>query len=302
MTSSSTSAGQPRTAANAQPIADSGTLRIGDDLQVYRLGFGAMRLTGPGIWGEPRDPDEAIRVLRRAIEQGVNFIDTADSYGPNVSERLIAEALHPYPPGVVIATKAGFDRPGPDQWTVNGRPEHLRTACDGSLRRLRVDRIDLYQLHRIDPAVPADDQIGTLRDLKAEGKIRHLGLSEVSVAQIAHARSIAPIVSVQNRYSLTDRAHEDVLDYCERERIGFIPWYPLAAGSLTSPGGVVQRMATRRGVTSAQLAIAWLLSRSPVMLPIPGTSRVQHLEENIAASSLRLDEGELRELAAANSR
>lgn len=280
-------------------IVDSGTFRIGDDLQIYRLGFGAMRLTGPGIWGEPKDADEAVRVLRRAVELGVNFIDTADSYGPDVSERLIAKALYPYPSGLVIATKAGLERPGPDQWTENGRPEHLRAACDGSLRRLRVDRIDLYQLHRIDPAVPADDQIGTLRDLQAEGKIRHVGLSEVSAAQIAHARSIVPIVTVQNRYSLTDREHEEVLDYCEREGIGFIPWYPLAAGALTAAGGAVERAAARLGATNAQLAIAWLLSRSPVMLPIPGTSRVQHLEENIAAASLKLDKGDLQELSTA---
>jgi aryl-alcohol dehydrogenase-like predicted oxidoreductase len=258
-----------------------------------------MRLTGDGIWGEPQDHGEAIRVLRRAIELDVNFIDTADSYGPEVSERLIAEALHPYPQGVVIATKGGFDRPGPNQWTENGRPEHLRAACEGSLRRLRVDQIDLYQLHRIDPKVPADDQLGTLAALQTEGKIRDVGLSEVTVAQIEHARTIVPIVTVQNRYSLTDRVHEDVLDYCEREGIGFIPWYPLAAGELTAPGGPVSRIATRLGFTTAQIALAWLLWRSPVMLPIPGTSRVRHLEENVAAASATLDERELHELAQA---
>jgi aryl-alcohol dehydrogenase-like predicted oxidoreductase len=257
-----------------------------------------MRLTGEGIWGEPRDRDEAIRVLRRAIELGVTFIDTADSYGPHVSEQLIAEALYPYPPDLVIATKGGFDRPGPNQWTENGRPEHLRGACEGSLRRLRVDRIDLYQLHRIDPKVPADEQLATLEALQTEGKIRHVGLSEVTVAQIEHARTIVPIATVQNRYSLTDREHEDVLDYCEREGIGFIPWYPLAAGELIAPGGPLNRLAASLGLTTAQLALAWLLWRSPVMLPIPGTSRVGHLEENIAAASVILDERQLRELAA----
>jgi pyridoxine 4-dehydrogenase len=285
------------TASSARPAGGSGTFRIGGELSIYRLGFGAMRLTGPGVWGEPRDPDEAIRVLRRAVDLGVTFIDTADSYGPDVSERLIAEALHPYPTGLVIATKAGFERPGPDRWTMNGRPAHLRAACEGSLRRLRLKRIDLFQLHRIDPSVPADDQIGTLETLQAEGKLRHIGLSEVSVAQIAHARSIVPIATVQNRYSLTDREHEEVVDYCEREGIGFIPWYPLGAGSLTAPGGLLERVSTRHGVTKMQVALAWLLWRSPVMLPIPGTSRVRHLEENVAAASLTLDEGELRELS-----
>jgi aryl-alcohol dehydrogenase-like predicted oxidoreductase len=278
----------------------SGTFRIGSDLSVRRLGFGAMRLTGDGIWGEPRDRDEAIRVLRRAIELGVDFIDTADSYGPEVSERLIAEALHPYPRGLVIATKGGFDRSGPNQWTTNGRPEHLRAACEGSLRRLRVDRIDLYQLHRIDPEVDAEDQLGTLKALQAEGKIRHLGLSEVTVSQIEHARSIVPIVTVQNRYSLTDREHEAVLIYCEREGLGFIPWYPLAAGALTAPGGAISRIAERLHLTTSQLALAWLLRRSPVILPIPGTSRVQHLEENVAAASAVLDERDVQELEQAS--
>ena len=277
--------------------ARSGTFRIGGDLPVRRLGFGAMRLTGDGIWGPPRDQDEAIRVLRRAIELGIDFIDTADSYGPDVSERLIAEALHPYPSGLVIATKGGFVRPGPNQWTEDGRPDHLRAACEGSLRRLRVERIDLYQLHRIDSKVPAQDQLGTLRALQAEGKIRHIGLSEVTSAQIEAARAIVPIVSVQNRYSLTDRAHEDVLDYCERNGIGFIPWYPLAAGALLAPGGPIERLAARLGCTTAQLALAWLLRRSPVMLPIPGTSRVGHLEENVAAASLVLDDQQWADLA-----
>ena len=275
-----------------------GTLRIGD-LSIHRLGFGAMRLTGEGIWGEPRDRNEAIRVLRRAVELGINFIDTADSYGPGVSERLIAEALYPYPADLVIATKGGFERPGPNQWIENGRPEHLRSACEGSLRRLRVARIDLYQLHRIDPNVPAEDQLGTLRDLQAEGKIRNIGLSEVTVAQIAHARSIVPIVTVQNRYSIADRAAEDVLDYCERAKIGFIPWFPLAAGDLTGPGSVLDRTARELKITKSQLALAWLLWRSPVMIPIPGTSRVKHLEENVAAASLKLDETKLRDLGQA---
>ena len=281
---------------NSQPAFNGGTFLIGGDLPVRRLGFGAMRLTGNGIWGEPRDHDEAIRVLRRAVELGVNFIDTADSYGPEVSERLIAEALYPYPADLVIATKAGLERPGPDQWTENGQPEHLRAACDGSLRRLRVERIDLYQLHRIDPKVPAEDQLGTLKELQAQGKIRHIGLSEVTVAQIEHARAIVPVVTVQNRYSLADQSAEDVLNYCERSDIGFIPWFPLAAGDLTAAGGAIDRTAARLKVTTSQLALAWLLWRSPVMLPIPGTSRVEHLEENVAAASLKLDEATLREL------
>jgi pyridoxine 4-dehydrogenase len=272
------------------PASRSGEFRIGGELPVHRLGFGAMRITGKGIWGEPQDRDEALRVLRRALALGVNLIDTADSYGPEVSERLIAAALHPYPSGLVIATKAGFVRPGPDQWTTNGRPKHLRAACEGSLRRLRLDHIDLLQLHRIDPDVPADDQLGTLKELQVEGKIRHAGLSEVTVDQIQYARTILPIVTVQNRYSLTDRTSEDVLDYCEREGIGFIPWYPLAAGELAAPGGQLDRIATRLGATTSQLALAWLLRRSPVMLPIPGTSRVSHLEENIAAALVRLDD------------
>jgi pyridoxine 4-dehydrogenase len=278
------------------PAAESGEFAIGGDLPVWRLGFGAMRITGKGVWGEPKDHDEAIRVLRRAVELGINFIDTADSYGPHVSERLIAEALHPYPAGLVIATKAGFDRTGPDQWRMNGRPEHLRSACDGSLKRLKLERIDLYQLHRIDPAYPAEDQLGTLKDLQSEGKIRHIGLSEVSVAQIKHARTIVPIVSVQNRYSLADRAAEDVLEYCERESIGFIPWFPLGAGELAAPGGKLARAAEELKIATSQLALAWLLWRSPVMLPIPGTSRVNHLEENVATAAVKVDDRKMREL------
>jgi pyridoxine 4-dehydrogenase len=278
------------------PAAKSGEFRIGGDLPVWRLGFGAMRITGKGIWGEPKDHDEAIRVLRRAVELGINFIDTADSYGPHVSEKLIAEALHPYPAGLVIATKAGFDRTGPDQWRMNGRPEHLRKACEGSLQRLKLERIDLYQLHRIDPAYPAEDQLGTLKDLQAQGKIKHIGLSEVSIAQIKHARTIVPIVSVQNRYSLADRVAEDVLEYCERESIGFIPWFPLGAGELAAPGGKLARTAEELKITTSQLALAWLLWRSPVMLPIPGTSSVKHLEENVAAAAVKVDDRKMREL------
>jgi aryl-alcohol dehydrogenase-like predicted oxidoreductase len=278
------------------PVAQAGAFRMGGDLPVYRLGFGAMRITGKGIWGEPEDRDEAIRVLRRAVELGINFVDTADSYGPEVSERLIAQALHPYPAGLVIASKAGFDRPGPNQWKENGRPEHLRAACEGSLRRLRLERIDLFQLHRIDPAVPAEDQLGALKDLQRQGKIRHIGLSEVSVDQIEHARTIIPISTVQNRYSLADRGSEDVLDYCEKSDIGFIPWFPLAAGDLTKANSPVARAASQSKCTVSQLALAWLLWRSPVMLPIPGTSQVAHLEENVAAASLKLDRTMLQEL------
>jgi len=276
--------------------ANAGTFLIGNDLRVNRLGFGAMRITGEGIWGEPKDRAEAIRVLRRAVELGVNFIDTADSYGPLVSEEIIAEALHPYPAGLVIATKAGFDRPGPNKWVENGRPEHLREACEGSLRRLRLERIDLFQLHRIDAKVPAEDQLGTLKQLQTEGKVKHVGLSEVSVAQIEMSRKTIPIVSVQNKYSLADQASDDVLTYCERENIGFIPWFPLAAGKLSGTDSPLARMASAHLVTPSQLALAWLLRRSPVMLPIPGTSKVSHLEENIAAASIKLDDSEMVEL------
>jgi len=285
---------------DARPAARSGTFLLGGDLPVHRLGFGAMRLTGKGIWGEPRDAREAVAVLRRAVELGVNLIDTADSYGPEVSERLIAAALYPYPQGLVIATKAGFERPGPDQWKVNGRPERLRAACEGSLRRLKLERLDLYQLHRIDPRVPFEDQLGTLKRLQEEGKIRHIGLSEVSVADIERARKIVPIVSVQNRYSPTDRQHESVLDHCERGRVGFMPWYPLGAGAALRPGSPLDRVAARLHATPAQVAIAWLLRRSPVMLPIPGTSRVQHLEENVAAALLELSTRDFEAIARAS--
>ena len=281
---------------NEAPAKKSGEFLIGGDLRVTRLGFGAMRITGNGIWGEPADRAEAGRVLRRAVELGINFIDTADSYGPGVSEEIIAEALYPYPKGLVIATKGGFDRPGPDIWVENGKPEQLKSACEGSVRRLRLDRIDLYQLHRIDPKLPPEDQLGTLKDLQAQGKIKHIGLSEVSVRQIQHARTIVPIVSVQNRYSVSDRGSEDVLEYCEKERIGFIPWFPLAAGRVSGSESPISRMAARWKVSSSQLALEWLLARSPVMLPIPGTSRVEHLEENVAAAKLKIDRNQWQEL------
>lgn len=275
-----------------------GTIALGGDLNVHRLGFGAMRLTGTGIWGMPKDPDEARRVLRRAIALGVNLIDTADSYGPGVNEQLIAESLHPYRADLVIATKGGYERPGPGRWVEDGRPEHLREALEGSLRRLRLERIDLYQLHRIDPKVPAGDQFGTLADLRREGKIRHVGLSEATIAQIEDARAILPIVSVQNRYNLADRGWEVVLEYCAEEGLAFIPWFPLAVGQLagSAAGGAIRRAAERHGATPAQIALAWLLRRSPVMLPIPGTSSVRHLEENLAAAGVTFDDEEFEDL------
>jgi aryl-alcohol dehydrogenase-like predicted oxidoreductase len=285
-------------------LADkAGEFLIGNDLRVARLGFGAMRLTGKGIWGAPANRADALTVLRRAVELGVNFIDTADSYGPHVAEELIAEALHPYPAGLVIATKGGFDRPGPDKWVENGRPEHLISACEGSLRRLRLDRIDLYQLHRIDSKVPAADQLGTLKKLQEQGKIKHIGLSEVSVQQIQDSQKIVDVVSVQNRYSVTDRGSEDVLNYCEQHKIGFIPWFPLAAGKLSGPDSPIGHAAKKLNATPSQAALAWLLWRSPVMLPIPGTSNAKHLEENVAAAGLKVDEAEFKTLlrsAAAN--
>jgi pyridoxine 4-dehydrogenase len=277
-------------------VRASGTFRIGGDLEVVRLGFGAMRITGDGIWGPPRDHDEAVRVLRRAVELGVNLIDTADSYGPRVSEELIAEALQPYPDDLVIATKAGFDRPGPGRWEENGRPEHLREAVDGSLARLRLDRIDLLQLHRIDPKVPADDQLETLRELRSQGKIRSIGLSEVSLEQLEHARTVVDVVSVQNLYNVTNRRSEPVLDRCGELGIGFIPWYPLAIGKLADPGGTLADASRRAGATPSQVALAWLLHRSPVMLPIPGTSRVAHLEENLGAATVSLTDEDMRAL------
>ena len=272
--------------------AASGTFTIGGDLPIHRLGFGAMRITGKGIWGEPKDPEEVRRVLRRAVELGVNFIDTADSYGPAVSEPLIGSTLSPYPKGLVIATKGGLTRQGPDAWAPVGRPEYLRQQLEMSLRYLRVERIDLYQLHRIDPKVPVEESLGVLKDAQKQGKIRHIGLSEVSAAEIERAQKTVTIVSVQNLYNLLDRQHEPVLQYCQKHNIAFIPWFPVGAGKLAQPGGPLDQAAKRHGATVAQLSLAWLLHHSPVMLPIPGTSRVAHVEENIAAASLRLDHAE----------
>jgi aryl-alcohol dehydrogenase-like predicted oxidoreductase len=275
-----------------RPAAASGTLTIGGDLPVTRLGFGAMRITGKGIWGPPADHDEAIRVLRRAVELGVDLIDTADSYGPSVSEDLIREALHPYD-GLTIATKGGLTRSGPDEWAPVGRPEYLRQCVEMSLRRLGVERIDLYQLHRIDPQVPLPDQLGVLKDLQNEGKIRHLGLSEVSVEELTEAGKLVQVVSVQNRYNLTDRHSEEVVDYCETAGIAFIPWAPLA-----QHGSVLAEAAARHDATPSQLALAWLLRRSPVILPIPGTGSVEHLEENIAGAGVQLTDAEYDALTA----
>jgi aryl-alcohol dehydrogenase-like predicted oxidoreductase len=279
----------------AGPAAAGGTITLGGELTVHRMGFGAMRLTGKGIWGPPADRAEAVRVLRRAIELGVNFIDTAESYGPHVSEEIIAEALHPYPEGLVIATKGGLERPGPDQWVENGRPDYLRRNLEGSLRRLRLERIDLWQLHRIDSKVPPDEQFGVVREFLDEGLVRHVGLSEVTTEDIESARKVFPVVSVQNRYNVGDREWEAEVEYCEREGLAFIPWFPLSAGSLEE-GGPLDRVARRRDATVYQVALAWLLARSPSMLVIPGTSSVKHLEENIAAAELTLTEAELTEL------
>lgn len=283
------------TAPNA---AASGTFTLGNDLTVNRFGFGAMRITGKGIWGEPQNPDECKKVLRRAIDLGVNFIDTADSYGPEVSERLIAETLHPYPQGLVIATKGGLTRQGPDQWQPVGRPEYIRQCLELSLRRLKTDTIDLYQLHRIDPKVPAEETLGALKDLQAQGKIRHIGLSEVSIEELEHAQTIVDIVAVQNLYNLTERKSEALLDYCTEKKIGFIPWFPVAGGELFKPGGPLDEAAKKHDATIAQLALAWLLKRSPVMLPIPGTSSVAHLEENVGAASVQLTSQEFESLNA----
>ncbi|MBW9117605.1 aldo/keto reductase [Rhizobium cauense] len=277
--------------------ATSGQFSIGD-ITINRLGFGAMRVTGPGIWGPPADKAGALATLRRLPEIAVNFIDTADSYGPDVSEELISETLHPYG-GLLIATKAGLTRQGPDRWTPNGRPDYLIERAKGSLKKLRVDRIDLWQLHRIDPKVPAAEQFGAVKKLLDEGVIAHAGLSEVSVEDIKAARKVFPVATVQNRYNLVDRGSEDVLDYCERESIGFIPWYPLAAGELARPGSVLDRLAKKYDATPSQIALAWVLKRSPVMLPIPGTSKVKHLEENVAAASIVLDDGDFAALDAA---
>jgi aryl-alcohol dehydrogenase-like predicted oxidoreductase len=274
------------------------TFTIGGDLEVRRLGFGAMRITGDGIWGPPADPDNAKAVLRRVLELGVNLIDTADSYGPDVSENLIAEALHPYPEGLVIATKGGLRRTGPGEWPRDAHPDRLRECLEGSLRRLRVDRIDLYQLHSPDPKVPLEDSLGALKEAQAQGKIRHIGVSNVSLDELERARAVVDVVTVQNRYNLVDRHSEGVLDACEAAGIGFIPWFPLATGDLARPGGPLDALAQAHDATPAQLAIAWLLARSPVILPIPGTASVSHLEENVAAGELELEPQELDRLAA----
>jgi len=274
--------------------ANSGTVALGGELTINRLGFGAMRITGEGIWGPPKDPAAAIAVLRRAIELGVNFIDTADSYGPNVSEELIAKALAPYPKDLVIATKGGWNRPGPNQWTHDASPAHLRKAVEGSLKRLRLDRIDVYQLHAPDPAVPFDASLETLANMQSEKKIRLIGLSNVTMEHIERARKILPIVSVQNRYSFADREWDYVVDYCERNRIVFIPWFPLGAGTVA--GRLLETIAKARQVKPIQVALAWLLKRSPIMLPIPGTSSIEHLEENVRAASLQLTDEEYLKL------
>ncbi|OLE35963.1 MAG: oxidoreductase [Actinobacteria bacterium 13_1_20CM_3_68_9] len=284
-------------ASTTTDASAAGAIVLGGDLEVCRLGFGAMRLTGEGIWGPPADREVAKAVLRRAVELGINFIDTADSYGPEVSEELIAEALHPYPEGLVIATKGGLTRPGPGRWERDGSPEHLREACEGSLRRLRLERIDVYQLHAVDRRVPLEESVGTLAELREEGKIARVGLSNVDEAELERAREIVPVVSVQNRYSVAERQSEPVLDRCERERLAFIPWGPLRAVA-GSRDGAIGRVADAHGATELQVALAWLLARSQAMLPIPGTSSVEHLEENVAAAGLRLSEEEFGELTA----
>jgi aryl-alcohol dehydrogenase-like predicted oxidoreductase len=284
------------TEASQTGAAKSGTFKIGGRLAVHRLGFGAMRITGPGVWGPPQDKAEALRVLRRLPELGVNFIDTADSYGPDVSEELIREALHPYK-GLLIATKAGFTRSGPDSWTVNTSPAHLKEAAKKSLKKLGVEQIALWQLHRVASTVPMADQFGAVKDLLDEGLIAHAGLSEVSVAQIQAAQKVFPVATVQNHYNMTARESDDVLDYCEANGIGFIPWYPLAAGDLADGGGALDRIAKAHGASHAQIALAWLLKRSPVMLPIPGTSKVAHLEQNVAAGTITLTDDEFKSLS-----
>jgi pyridoxine 4-dehydrogenase len=286
------------TATTNRPIESSGTFALGGDLPVHRLGFGAMQITGQGIWGEPKDRAECIAVLRRAVELGVDLIDTADAYGPFVSEDLIREALHPYPEGLVIATKGGLTRTGPGDWRAVGRADYLRQCVEMSLRRLAVERIDLYQLHRVDPRTPMEESLGELKALQEEGKIRHIGVSEVEVDTIVAMREIVDVVSVQNLYNLTDRHHEDVVDYCDREGLGFIPWFPLATGKLAGDGGPLTEAAKAHGGSPSQLALAWLLRRSPVILPIPGTSSVAHLEDNCAAAPIDLTDEEYEQLSA----
>lgn len=286
------------TESTARPAAAAGTFDVGGELTVNRLGYGAMQLTGPGIWGDPSDPAEAVRVLRRAVELGVTLIDTADAYGPFVSEDLIAQALRPYSDELLIATKGGLTRHGPDIWLPVGRPEYLRQCVEMSLRRLGLERIGLYQLHRVDPQVPLEDQVGVLDEMRREGKIAHIGLSEVNVAQIEAAQAVTSIATVQNLYNLTNRASQDVLDYCERHGLGFIPWFPLATGELAQPGGVLAAAAAEHGSSPAQLALAWLLHRSPAALPIPGTSSTGHLEENLDAARISLSDAEVDRLTA----
>ena len=275
------------------------TFALGGDLEVKRLGFGAMRITGDGIWGPPDDPEEAKRLLRRVVERGVNLIDTADSYGPEVSEELIAEALHPYPDDLVIATKAGLRRTGPGEWPRDARPERIKECCEGSLRRLRLDRIDVYQLHAPDPNVPIEESLGAMYELQEQGKVRHIGVSNVSPEDLERARAVVDVVSAQCRFSLTDRAQEPVLDACEQAGLAFIPWFPLATGDLAKPGGPVDEIARAHDATPAQVALAWLLQRSPVMLPIPGTSSIKHFEENLGAAELRFSDEEMASLGAA---
>jgi pyridoxine 4-dehydrogenase len=276
------------------------TFTVGGDLEVGRLGFGAMRITGEGIWGPPDDPEEAKRLLRRVVERGVNLIDTADSYGPEVSENLIAEALHPYPGGLVIATKGGLRRTGPGEWPRDARPERLKECCEASLRRLKLERSDLYQLHSPDSKVPYEDSVGALKELRDEGKIRHVGVSNVSSEELEQARAIVEVVTVQNRYNLEDRDSEDVLEACEAASIGFIPWFPLAVGRLAEPGGPLDAIAREHDATPAQIALAWLLARSPVMLPIPGTSSIEHFEENLAAAEIDLSPEQVAEIGTAS--
>ena len=284
------------TTTDAVNAKASGSFKLGGDLEVNRLGFGAMRLTGDGVWGEPKDPDQAKRVLKRVVELGVNFIDTADSYGPDVSERLIGEALAPFPSGLVIATKGGFTRQGPNKWSPLGRPEYLEQQVNMSLRFLKTERIDLWQLHRIDPKVPVEESLGKIVEMQKAGKIRYIGLSEVKPHEIDQARKVAEIVSVQNQYNLSDRKHEDVVEYCEKNDIAFIPWYPIAAGKLAQSGGSLDQAAKQRTATVGQLSLAWLLHRSKVILPIPGTSSIEHLEENVAAANVKLSDAEWTEI------
>jgi len=274
------------------------TWKLGGDLTVNRLGFGAMRITGEGIWGWPTDRNNALKVLRRAVELGVNLIDTADAYGPEISELLIAQALYPYPEGLIIATKGGLIRPGPGQWVPDGRPEHLKQAVEGSLKRLRLERIDLYQLHRVDPKVPLEESLGAFKEMQNAGKIQHVGLSNVSTDEIQRARKVVPIVSVQNRYNIEDRKSEKVLVYCEKESLGFVPWFPIGGGKGLQPENALEKAAKDHGASVVQIALAWLLERSPVMLPIPGTSSIAHLEENVAATKIKLTSAEWKAINA----